>query len=96
MIPHFCVNVKFFDTTRPYARLHPLPKGRGLDGKIDNEEESVWIEIGLVDNVSIRILCGSTFVYEGAVHDSRPVYFVTFLIGSDVIAIRTLASRQLL
>ena len=24
-----------FFTTKPNARLHPLPKGRGLDGKID-------------------------------------------------------------
>ena len=87
------INVAIRLTVDP---LLPCTCSADLYAFVNDEIESVWIEIGLVDNVGVGIFGGSTFVYEGTVHYLRPVCFVTFLIGTDVIAVRTLESRQIL
>ena len=76
----------------------PIPSARRADRYIlvDNKTETVRIKVGLVDNVSIRILGSPALVYKRPIHYLRPMYFVPFLIGSDVIAIGTLEPRQLL
>jgi hypothetical protein len=81
-----------------FTTVPSLPRTRGADlhAFVNNEKESIRIEIGLVDNVSVGILGGSTLIYENSVHDSRPKCRITLLIGPNVIAIRTLKPLQIL
>ena len=83
------------NVTDLFATEVPIPSARRAYRcvLVDNKAETVRIKVGSVDNVSIRILEGSTFIYKCRVHYLRPMCFVSFLIGSDVIAIRTLEIR---
>ena len=77
---------------RDSFQAHAVPD---RDIIVNNETEAIRIEIGLVNYLSKGILGGSVLVYEDAVHDSRPIYFVSLLIGADMIPLRTLKCRQI-
>lgn len=83
------------DVANRFAMKGFLPRTRRADRNIfvNDETETVWIEIGLANNVSVGILSGSPLVYEGAVHYFCPMYLISLLIGTDMIPVRTLECR---
>ena len=59
---------KHINVTDRFATVVSIPTARRADWYVvvDNEAETVRIKVGLVDNVSIRILGGSPFIYSWA------------------------------